>query len=353
MCPQTTDGQGNGASPLGQLGQELLSYVAKRGMRTVTDMTEKLQGAAGSDGGGSGGGALLRTATRAMGGENPVKSLVAEKTKEAGKKGMEKVKGLVGGGGGSGKAGDLKAINIIEHVDIGKPLRFVYDHWTQLEDFGSFTNGVSDVRKDEEDETKTRWKVRVWPSTRTWEATVHEQVPDGRIVWDSEGSKGTTRGAVSFHYIDENLTRVTVVVEYYPSGFVEKVGNIWRAQGRRLRLDLKHFQRYVTLQDDPVDGWRGEIRDGEVVRSHEDALKEEEEEKEGEEGDEEESDGDEEAGEETGEEEGGDEGAEDGEEEEEADEESEEASEENEDRKQRQNGDRGGKGKKQKKPDKA
>jgi hypothetical protein len=67
-----------------------------------------------------------------------------------------------------------------------------------------------------------------------------------------------------------------LVVEYYPSGFFEKTGNLWRAQGRRMRLDFKNFQRYVTLTQEEPEGWRGEIRDGEVVVSHEDALEEEE-----------------------------------------------------------------------------
>ncbi|GAA4983533.1 hypothetical protein GCM10025734_05750 [Kitasatospora paranensis] len=72
------------------------------------------------------------------------------------------------------------------------------------------------------------------------------------------------------------LTRIVLVVEYYPAGFFEKTGNIWRAQGRRLRLDFKNFQRYVSLSNDEADGWRGEIRDGEVVKTHEEAVEEEE-----------------------------------------------------------------------------
>ncbi|MGW1798356.1 SRPBCC family protein, partial [Streptomyces sp. NPDC001984] len=120
------------------------------------------------------------------------------------------------------------------------------------------------------------WKVKVGPSTRGWKATTQEQVPDERIVWTSEGAKGTTRGCVSFHELTSTLTRIVLVVEYYPSGFFEKTGNIWRAQGRRLRLDFKHFQRYVTLTDEEPEGWRGEIRDGEVVRTHEEAIEEEE-----------------------------------------------------------------------------
>jgi hypothetical protein len=95
-------------------------------------------------------------------------------------------------------------------------------------------------------------------------------------VWSSEGAKGTTHGCVSFHELTPDLTRIVLVVEYYPSGFFEKTGNLWRVQGRRLRLDFKNFQRYVTFADEDVEGWRGEIRDGEVVRSHEEALEEEE-----------------------------------------------------------------------------
>jgi hypothetical protein len=132
---------------------------------------------------------------------------------------------------------------------------------------------------DREDEAvESNWNVKVGPSNRSWKATVLAQVPDERIVWKSEGAKGTTRGAVSFHELTPDLTRVVVVVEYYPVGFFEKTGNLWRAQGRRLRLDLKHFQRHVTLAADPeLEGWRGEIRDSEVVRSHEEAMEEEEE----------------------------------------------------------------------------
>ncbi|GHH84670.1 polyketide cyclase [Streptomyces sulfonofaciens] len=276
MAEQQRSGQGSDESPLDRLRHEVLAYTSGLGQHMVGKMTDKLKEVA--DPGKlmpDGDGALAKTAVRAAKGANPLKAFVTEKAKGAKDKVVGKAKEVVGMGGGDGKAGDLKAINIIEHIDVGRPLHVVYNQWTRLEDFGSFTNGVSSVRPDEEDDTKSTWKVRVWPSTRSWEATVEEQVPDKRIVWNSEGSKGTTHGAVSFHRLEENLTRVVVVVEYYPSGFFEKVGNIWRAQGRRLRLDLKHFQRYVTLQSEEAEGWRGEIREGEVVRSHEDALNEE------------------------------------------------------------------------------
>ncbi|MCQ4199817.1 SRPBCC family protein [Streptomyces coelicoflavus] len=179
-----------------------------------------------------------------------------------------------GGGGSGGSGGSVKATHILETVDIGVPLRTVYDQWTQLQDFSGFTKGVQSVSPH--DEVTSDWTAKIAFSTRSWKATVQEQIPDQRIVWTSEGAKGSTNGVVTFHELAPRLTRVVVVVEYYPAGFFEKTGNLWRAQGRRLRLDLKHFARHVTLTDgEDVEGWRGEIRDGEVVKSHEEALEEE------------------------------------------------------------------------------
>ncbi|MFJ9584306.1 SRPBCC family protein [Streptomyces acidicola] len=195
------------------------------------------------------------------------------------------LKNLGGGKGkGKGRAGHKPTV-IIESIDVGVPVRTAYDQWTQYQTFSTFAKGVKSARRD--DDTHSDWQLKVLWSNRSWKAHTTEQVPDDRISWVSEGAKGTTKGVVSFHRLGENLTRVLLVIEYYPSGFFEKTGNIWRAQGRRARLDLKNFARFITLRGEAEDGWRGEIRDGDVVRSHEDAVAEEEyEEEEEEEGEE-------------------------------------------------------------------
>ncbi|MGW1087969.1 SRPBCC family protein [Streptomyces sp. NPDC002596] len=281
-------------SGLDQLKDELASYLSAQAQEwmdkagdKVADLTDQLSDTV--EGGGL---------SRILAGESPVRALVSAKAKSVKDKVVGKVKEAFTGRGGGG--GNTKVTNIVETLDVGLPVRTVYDHWTQIEDFSSFTKGVRSVSQS--DETASDWKVKVGPSARSWHATVQEQVPDDRIVWTSDGSKGSTRGAVSFHELAPNLTRIVLVVEYYPSGFFEKTGNLWRAQGRRLRLDLKHFGRHVTLAaDEEVEGWRGEIRDGEVVRSHEEGLEdddtENEEYDENEEEDEEEPNEDEEEGE--------------------------------------------------------
>ncbi|MEU0224436.1 SRPBCC family protein [Streptomyces sp. NPDC006284] len=246
----TPDRQENGgASPLGDLKDALGGYLAASGHSLVNKAGKRIGG------------------------------LTERLTESAGDRGSGGGKGN-GNGNGNGNArskasgGSVKATHMMETVDIGVPLRTVYDHWTRFQEFSGFTKGVRSVSA--QDEVTSDWNVKVGPSSRSWKATVQEQVPDQRIVWTSEGAKGSTRGSVTFHELAPRLTRIVLVVEYYPAGFFEKTGNLWRAQGRRLRLDLKHFARHVTLLgDEEVEGWRGEIRDGEVVKSHEEALEEE------------------------------------------------------------------------------
>jgi uncharacterized membrane protein len=181
----------------------------------------------------------------------------------------------LGGGKGKRKGGSgSKPTVIIESIDVGVPVRTAFDQWTQFQSFSTFAKGVKSANRA--DDTHSDWQLKVFWSNRSWKAHTTEQVPDERITWTSEGAKGTTKGAVTFHSLADNLTRVLLVVEYYPTGLFEKTGNIWRAQGRRARLDLKNFARFITLRGEAEDGWRGEIRDGEVVVSHEDALAEEE-----------------------------------------------------------------------------
>ena len=181
---------------------------------------------------------------------------------------------MVRGGGGGG---DERVVNIVEEFDVGLPVRVVYDQWTQFEDFPGFTGKLE--RVEQESDEKISWRAKIFLSQRRWESTIIEQVPDQRIVWRSTGAKGYVDGAVTFHQLAPNLTRVLLVAEYHPGGFLEKTANLWRAQGRRLRLEFKHIKRHMMtrtlLEQDQIKGWRGEIRAGEVVKSHEDAVKEE------------------------------------------------------------------------------
>jgi hypothetical protein len=165
---------------------------------------------------------------------------------------------------------------------VGVPVRLAYDQWTRFSDWPSFMKKVESVQQDGDE--KLSWRAQIFWSHRSWDSTIVEQVPDKRIVWRSDGAKGSVDGSVSFHELAPELTRILLVLEYHPKGLFEHTGNIWRAQGRRARLELKHFRRHVMseaiLHPDEIEGWRGVIEDGEVVQEDDSALAADEEEQE-------------------------------------------------------------------------
>jgi hypothetical protein len=267
-------------------GSKLLGLVVQRAAEAATDringLTDRLDGVAES------GGTGLRDALRGRSRDDDDEN---DGDDDDGDEGggflsglKDKVSGLFGGGGGGGGGGKkLKVTQIVEDHDIGLPLRTTYNLWTQFGDFPSFMKKVESV--DQTSDEKSTWKAQVFLSHREWEATIIEQVPDSHIVWRSSGAKGHVDGAVTFTSLGPNLTKVCLVLEYYPQGLFERTGNIWRAQGRRARLEFQHFKRHamtnVLIRQDEVEGWRGEIRDSEVVKTHEEALEEEDRSREG------------------------------------------------------------------------
>jgi uncharacterized membrane protein len=254
---------------LSTLGDAAKGYAVARGQDAAKKVGDKLSGVTGSlndtaEGGGFKATAAGEAVRRAVSGESPVKSALG---------GIgEGIKGLFSRKK-SGGSGNKKFMNIIEDITVGVPVNVAYDQWTQFQEFASFMKGVESV--DQTDELNSNWRVKVAKSRRNFKATVTEQIPDRKIAWTTEGAKGTVKGVVTFHPLADDLTQILLVMEYYPQGLFEKTGNIWRAQGRRTRLDLKHFRRFIMQRGEATGSWRGEIRDGEVVRGPEDEESEE------------------------------------------------------------------------------
>ncbi|MDX3102670.1 SRPBCC family protein [Nonomuraea angiospora] len=261
--------------------QKLVQALVERALSSLTDRLEGMTGRLTDFAEGGGAGGLLSAITGSEG-VSPGKILGKSLLSGAGTAVKETIKGL----GKKGKrAGKARIVNIVEWIDVGAPIRIVYNTWTQFESFPGYMKKVENV--DQASDEKVNWKAQIFWSHRTWESHIIEQVPDQRIIWRSKGPKGFVDGAVTFHAVTPDLTRILLVLEYHPQGMFERVGNIWRAQGRRARLEFKHFRRHVMTQtmlhpeEAEEDGWRGVIHDSKVVKTHEEAVEEERAEAEG------------------------------------------------------------------------
>jgi len=153
--------------------------------------------------------------------------------------------------GGSAK----RPTNIYEQIFVGVPVEQAYANWTEYSKFPEFMKGPESVKvtEEEDDEGNVKqthsWTAKIFLNRRSWKATVEEDVENSRIRWSTEAPKGTIDGAITFTPIGDNATLIIYTLEYRPKGFFEWWGNRWRTVGRRARLDVKHFGRYVMMQD--------------------------------------------------------------------------------------------------------
>ncbi len=161
---------------------------------------------------------------------------------------------------GGGASGAPKLSHLIEeHTDVALARRAVYDRWVQYEALPSMLKGADTVSVKGK---RSSWTSKIGPSRRTWEAEITDERPRERVEFRSKGGL-KLRGAVSFHSLDRDLTRVQVQLVYDPTGFVEHVGNLVRIQRRRVRRDLRLFKHRVELDAALPDDHEGDEGDEE------------------------------------------------------------------------------------------
>jgi uncharacterized membrane protein len=240
---------GNGVGPVKKAGEKLGGTVKgavgeKLGGSVKDAVGEKLGG--GSVGGGVG---------QKLGGS--VKDAVGGKAGQA-------------AGGKSGKSAGVPGVGkgrrmpIQQDIDIGVPLKTVYNQWTQFEEWPNFMHRLEQV--SQEDETHVTFKTKIWGISKEFKAEIVEQRPDQRIKW--RVTEGVTHsGVVTFHELAPTLTRVEVNLDVEPGSLLEKAARGMRHVKRAVRADLARFKAYVVMEDEETGAWRGSIEEGDVKRA--------------------------------------------------------------------------------------
>ncbi len=148
------------------------------------------------------------------------------------------------------------ASQIQESIDVDVPVETAYNQWTQFEEFPRFMEGVQEVRQL--DDRRLAWHANVGGKDKEWEAEIVEQIPDTRIAWRSR-SGAENAGAVTFHRLAPDKTRVMLQIDYDPEGIVENVGDALGVVKSRVSGDLDRFKHFIESRGRESGAWRGEV----------------------------------------------------------------------------------------------
>jgi uncharacterized membrane protein len=145
---------------------------------------------------------------------------------------------------------------IEESIEIERPVRTVYNQWTQFEEFPSFMEGVESVTQL--DDTHLHWIAEIGGVRREWDSVVTEQHPDERVAWRS--TSGTSNaGVVTFHKLADDRTKVMLQLDVEPEGAVERVGDALGIIRRRASGDLERFKELIETRGQESGSWRGDV----------------------------------------------------------------------------------------------
>jgi uncharacterized membrane protein len=168
---------------------------------------------------------------------------------------------------GEGRAapghGSGRRMPIQQAVDVAAPVKEVFNHWTEYEDWPDFMHRIEGA--EQVDDCTVSFQAKMWGITKRFEAEIVEQRPDERIEWNvTEGYAHT--GVVTFHPLSDNLTRIELSLDIEPANIIDKASRGMRFAKRAVRGDLHRFKAYAELDHEEKEGSRKTIEDGEVKR---------------------------------------------------------------------------------------
>lgn len=148
---------------------------------------------------------------------------------------------------------------VTDSIDVKAPISAVYALWTQFEDFPKFMGGVESITQ--QTDTMLHWVVSIKGVEREFDAEITEQHLDERVAWRSTDGE-THAGVVTFHRIDDDMTRVNVQIDWKPQGVVEAAGALLQVDDLQVKQDLKRFKELAEAapaQQAVDQGWDGDV----------------------------------------------------------------------------------------------
>jgi uncharacterized membrane protein len=203
-----------------------------------------------------------------------VKELGGGAAENLGQRGAEGAKQELGGGGGvSGLAGGVvskalggggghgrpktRRLQIQRWTDVAVPIEKAFEAWMNFDEYPKFMHRVLSIKQED---NKLTWDEKIWFSKRQWEAEIVEQRDNELVAWKTT-SGAAHAGVVSFHRLEDHLTRVMVTVDFRPTGMFEKMASGLRFVKRAVEADLARFKSYVEFQEVGLDAPQERLQD--------------------------------------------------------------------------------------------
>ncbi|HEX6817445.1 MAG TPA: SRPBCC family protein [Ktedonobacterales bacterium] len=148
---------------------------------------------------------------------------------------------------------------ILKSVDVNVPIRAAYNQWTQFESFPHFMEGIKEIRQLTD--SSLHWVADLDGQHLEWDAKITEELPNIRVAWTST-SGAPNGGAIDFHYLAPNQTRIVATMDVTPQGVVQNVGDWLGVVDRRVQGDLDRFKTFIEGRGGQATGaWTGTIED--------------------------------------------------------------------------------------------
>lgn len=148
---------------------------------------------------------------------------------------------------------------VLKYVDVNVPVRAAYDQWTQFESFPHFMEGVTQIQQLTD--STLRWVADIDGQRLEWDAKITEELPNIRVAWTST-TGAQNAGAIDFHYLAPDRTRIVATMDVTPQGAAQNIGDWLGVVDRRVQGDLDRFKTYIEgRKGQPSGAWTGTIED--------------------------------------------------------------------------------------------
>jgi len=139
---------------------------------------------------------------------------------------------------------------VVKEVIVNAPISRVFEYWKNFENFPRFMKHIESIQVTGPD--LTHWKTHGPLGTSVeWDAKTTYVEENKKIAWQSTGGTIETHGAVTFHELGPEQTKVTVGIEYTPpaGALGDAIAKLFSDPEKETEEDLQRFKEVAEHSD--------------------------------------------------------------------------------------------------------